>query len=78
MGRAYETIKRAYDEGYNKAIDDFAERISKLCNEQSFRVNIGSGHFGAGYKADILTLSGLTEIICDVAEQLKERDDSND
>jgi hypothetical protein len=29
VGRAYETIKRAYDEGYNKAIDDVLKILNK-------------------------------------------------
>lgn len=63
---------KGYDDGYTKAIEDFAQRISEVCEEQSFRVNLGSGHFNAGIKTDILTFDGVAEIICDVAEQLKE------
>ena len=62
----------------NKAIDDFAEKLSEVCDEQSFEVSLGAGHFTAGLYADVLTLDGLAEIICDVAEQLKKGDADNE
>lgn len=37
MGRAYETIKRAYEEGYTKGIDDFAEALRLKCLDSVYK-----------------------------------------
>lgn len=63
---------KGFKDGYAKALEDFAEKLSNVCCEESFEVRFGTGHFDAGIKADVLTLDGVTEIIWDVAEQLKE------
>ena len=49
-----------------KAIDEFAER---LCVELSEKAGVIKVH---GVDFDILTVDGATEILLDVAEQLKE------
>lgn len=51
---------------YNKAIDEFAEKLSNECFEQSMTVV-----FENRVRADVLTLDGVTEIIFEIAEQLK-------
>lgn len=61
--------KDVYRAGYNKAIDDFAEKLSDECFEQSMTVV-----FENRVKADVLTLDGLTEIIFEIAQQLKDGD----
>lgn len=61
-----------YIEGYTQGIEDFAEKLSEVCHEESFEVHLSPGHFTAGIKAEVLTLDGVAEIIWDVAEQLKE------
>ena len=56
-------LQRAYDDGYNKAIDDFAEMVCEKV--ESFTTVI------SGIKADVLTLDYLTEFVFEIAEQLK-------
>ena len=58
--------KDVYRAGYIKAIDDFEEKLSDECFEQSMTVV-----FEKRVKADVLTLDGLTEIIFEIAQQLK-------
>ena len=53
-------------EGYNMAIEEFAER---LCVELSEKAGVIKVH---GVDFDILTVDGATEILLDLAEQLKE------
>lgn len=50
----------------NKAIDEFAEKLSNECFEQSMTVV-----FENRVRADVLTLDGVTEIIFQIAQQLK-------
>ena len=50
-------LKRAYDDGYAKAIDEFAERLHELCG-----IEIGDYQY-----TDLLHESKIDEI----AEQLK-------
>ena len=52
-----------YKQGYNKAIDDFAE---KLCNEvESFTATVD------GIELDFLALDYLIEFVYEVSKQLK-------
>ena len=51
---------------YNKAIDDFAEKLCDLTNEKSTNV------YFDGMFCDILTLDNITDLIFMIAEQLKE------
>ena len=53
----------------NKAIDEFAEKLCDVCFEESMTVV-----FEDKVKADILTVDGITEIIWELAEQLKAGD----
>lgn len=50
----------------NKAIDEFAEKLCDICFEESMTVV-----FEDKVKADILTVDGITEIIWELAEQMK-------
>lgn len=50
-----------------KAIDEFAEELCNVCFEESLEVTINDI-----IKADVLTLDGVTEIIMEIAEQMKE------
>ena len=54
-----------YQLGYNKAIDDFAE---KICNDAEYFTATVYGE-----KADILTLDYFTDLVFEVAEQLKSK-----
>ena len=56
-------LQRAYDDGYNKAIDDFAEMVCEKVESFTATVN--------GVRADILTIDYLTEFVFGIAEQLK-------
>lgn len=62
-------IKELAKNERNKAIDEFAEKLSDECFEQSMTVV-----FENRVKADVLTLDGLTEIIFEIAQQLKAGD----
>lgn len=50
---------------YNKAIDDFAEKLCDLTTEKSTNV------YFDGMFCDILTLDNITDLIFMIAEQLK-------
>lgn len=58
-------LNEGYNEGYTKAIDDFAEMMCVKSEELSCTTTIN------GMPVDILTLDGTTETIFEVAEQLK-------
>ena len=55
--------EKGCSDGYNKAIDDFAEMVCEKV--ESFTTVI------SGIKADVLTLDYLTEFVFEIAEQLK-------
>ena len=58
--------KRGYKDGYVKAIEEFAERLCTVCCGESVGVILGNR-----VKADVLTLDGLTEIVWEIAKELK-------
>ena len=58
--------KRGYEDGYAKAIEEFAEKICDVCCEESMTVILENR-----VKADVLTLDGLTEIVWEIAKELK-------
>ena len=58
-----QVYKQGVIDGYNKAIDDFAEMVCEKV--ESFTTVI------SGIKADVLTLDYLTEFVFEIAEQLK-------
>ena len=58
-------LSESYRNGYNKAIDDFAE---KLCNEvESFTATVD------GIELDFVSLDYLIEFAYEVSKQLKSR-----
>lgn len=57
--------RRCEKDGYNKAIDDFTEKLSNICSENSTNVCFG------GVLCGILTLDNVTDLIFMVSEQLK-------
>ena len=64
--KALKAISTTESEIRAKAIDEFAER---LCVELSEKAGVIKVH---GVDFDILTVDGATEILLDLAEQLKE------
>ena len=56
-------IDEAYEEGYNKAIDEFAEKLNT--DVESFVAEVD------GVRADLLTLDYFSEFVFEAAEQLK-------
>lgn len=58
-----EELQKCREYGYNKAIDEFAERLQEKV--ESFQTEIN------GFKADVLTLDYFVEFVDEIAEQLK-------
>lgn len=56
-------LQRAFNDGYAKAIDEFAERLQDKV--ESFQAKIN------GFKADVLTLDYFVEFVDEIAEELK-------
>ena len=58
--------KVIYEQGYNRAIDDFAELICEKASESSERCV-----FPGGISMDVITLDYISDMVLEVAEQLK-------
>lgn len=61
-------IDKAYQRGRAEAIDEFAERLSNWCADECFLKSID------GVEAELLTLDGITDMIFELAEKLKEKE----
>lgn len=55
-----------YEDGYAKALDEFAEALCEKASELSERCT-----FPGGLIMDVVTLDGISEIALEIAEQLK-------
>ena len=58
-------LLKEYEKGYNKAIDEFSEKLCERFTDKSILVLLN------GFTADILTLDDAVEITCDIARELK-------
>lgn len=61
-----EELQKCREYGYNKAIDDFAEKLCDKVTDDSLQVMFPDGLWG-----DVVTLDYVTEIACEIAEQMK-------
>jgi hypothetical protein len=61
-----DSYNSGFKDGFLMAIDEFAEKLCDVFSEEYGEVTVN------GIKFDVLTLDGATEIIWEVAEQLKE------
>ena len=55
-----------YSDGYNNAIDEFAEKVCDRVSEWSERCT-----FPKGVTCDILTLDCVTDVVFEIAEEMK-------
>ena len=68
--KVYNIIRRGgYLQGRKDAIDEFAERLSNWCVDECFTKSID------GVEAELFTLDGITDMIFELAEKLKEKKD---
>ena len=66
LTRALSYDRKQYEKGYAEAIDEFAEAISEMASEVSERCT-----FPGGLTMDVVTLDGISEIVLEIASQLK-------